>query len=95
FTVADTIIEEHYNHNVQVVMLSKTVHEQVHENNIFINLNQAFGDLNKFLRKYRQGVHPDQVEKINKYIEMSKKYDSFDKDVLKLSGFVKNWSKDN
>lgn len=95
FTVADTVIEEHYNHNVQVVMLSKTVHEQVHENNIFINLNQAFGDLNKFLRKYRQGVHPDQVEKINKYIEMSKKYDSFDKDVLKLSGFVKNWSKDN
>lgn len=95
FRVADILLEEHYNHNVQVVMLSKTVHEQVHENNIFINLNQAFGDLNAFLKKYRLGIHPEQVQKINHYIELSKKYDSFDKDVLKLSGFVKSWSKEN
>lgn len=95
FLVADILLEEHFLNNIQVVMLSKTVHEQVHENNIFINLNQAFGNLNDFLKKYRDGLHPEQVQKINKYIESSIKYDSFDKDVLKLNGFVKKWSKDN
>jgi hypothetical protein len=95
FLVADILLEEHFNNNIQIVMLSKTVHEQVHENNIFINLNQAFGDLNTFLKRYRAGIHPEQVAKINKYIETSTQYDSFDKDVLKLSGFVKKWNKDN
>lgn len=95
FIVADILLEEHFLNNIQVVMLSKTVHEQVHENNIFINLHQAFGNLDNFLKKYRAGIHPEQVQKINKYIELSEKYDSFDKDVLKLSGFVKKWKKEN
>jgi len=95
FSVANILIQEHYDNNIQVVMLSKTVHEQVHENNIFLNLKQAFGNLDAFLKKYREGVHPEQVNKINKYIEASIKYDSFDKDVLKLSGFVKKWKKDH
>lgn len=94
FSVADILLEEHFNNNIQVVMLSKTIHEQVHENNIFINLNQAFGDLNRFLKKYRDGLHSDQIQKINQYIETSKKYESFDNGVLQLSGFVKNWKKE-
>lgn len=93
FSVADLIIEEHYNNNIQVVMLSKTVHQEVHENNIFINLHQAFGDLNAFLTKYRHGIHEDQVTKINHYIELSKKYDSFDKNVLQLRDSIKLWAK--
>lgn len=95
FIVAEILIEEHFNNNIQVVMLSKTVHEQVHENNIFINLKQAFGDLNAFLKKYRAGLQSDQINKINKYIEASEKYDSFDKDVLSLAGAVKKWKNDN
>jgi hypothetical protein len=95
FRVADILLEEHFNNNIQVVMLSKTVHEQVHENNIYINLNQAFGDLNAFLKKYRSGLHPEQIQKINKYIESSTQYESFDKGVLDLTGFVKKWKKEN
>lgn len=95
FIVADIVLEEHYNNNIQVVMLSETVHEQVHENNVFINLNQAFGDLTAFLKKYKEGLQPNHIKQINDYIEKSKKYDSFDNNVLKLSGFVKNWNKEN
>jgi len=95
FMVADLVLEEHFNNNVQVVMLSKTVHEQVGENVIFINLKQAFGDLNAFLKKYKNGLHEEQIEKINRYIELSQRYDSFDKNVLELKGFVKNWAKEN
>lgn len=95
FMVADLVLEEHFNNNIQVVMLSKTVHEQVGENVIFINLKQAFGDLNAFLKKYKNGLHEEQIEKINRYIELSQRYDSFDKNVLELKGFVKNWAKEN
>lgn len=93
FVVADKIIEEHYNHNIQVVMLSKTVHEEVHANNIFINLKQAFGDLNAFIKKYRDGINREYVDKINKYIELSLKYDSFDNETLKLRDTIKCWVK--
>lgn len=95
FIVSDILLEEHYNNLIQVVMLSETVHEQVHENNIFINLKQAFGDLDAFLKKYRQGIHPEQIEKINKYIQKSEEFESFDNNVLTLSGFVKSWKREN
>ncbi len=94
FSVANIIIEEHFNYNIQTVMLCKTVHEQVHENNVFLNMKQGFGNLNRFLEKYKEGVQPEQIYKINKYIELSHQYDSFDKDVLKLNKNVTKWSKD-
>jgi hypothetical protein len=92
FMVADMCIQEHFDNNIQVVMLSKTVHEQVHENNIFINFKQGFGDINTFLRKYKDGLSKEQINKISSYIDKSKEYDSFDNGVLKLSGLVTNWS---
>lgn len=94
YIVSDILLQEHYNNNVQVVMLSKTVHEQVHENNIFINLNQGFGDISRFLKKYGDGLQADQIKKINDYIEKSKKYDSFDNNVLRLDGAIKKWRVD-
>lgn len=95
FTVANILLKEHYANRIQVVMLSKTVHEQVHLNNIFINTKQAFGDLNAFLKKYRIGINDEQLFKINKYIEISENYDSFDKDILELKGFVKKWARED
>jgi len=94
FIISNTLLEEHKNNNIQVVMLSKSVHQQVHDNNIFINLKQAFGNLVTFLNKYRTGIHPEQIQKINKYIELSEKYESFDKNVLELKKNIKSWSND-
>ena len=86
FGIAKVIIAEHFDLNIQTVMLSETVHEQVHEGNIFINMRQGFGDINTFLTKYSEGLrYNDELKnKINKYIETSEKYDSFDKHVLDL-----------
>lgn len=93
FIVANIVLEEHRNNIIQGVMLSKTVHELVHDNAIFINTKQAFGDLNKFLTKYRDGINENMIEKINRYIEKCNQYESFDNDILKISGFVKSWKK--
>lgn len=92
FNVANIVIDEHYRNNVQVVMLSKTVHQQVHSRNIFINVKQAFGNINAFLTKYRDGLSKEHIDKINHYIELSIKYDSFDKEVLQLQNNVKKWA---
>lgn len=92
FNVADIIIEEHFQNNIQIVMLSKTVHEQVHENNIFLSTKHGFGDINAFIKKYKDGLSDEMIDKINRYIELCEKYDSFDKHVLDLRDQIKGWS---
>ena len=52
FSVANKVIEEHFAHRVQTVMLCKTVHQQVHDNKVFLNYKQGFGDLYSFLEMY-------------------------------------------
>lgn len=95
FQVADIVLQEHYDNNVQIVMLSKTVHEQADDNNIFINISQAFGNLNRFLSKYFDGLQADQIQKINDYIKKSEQFDSFDNNLLTLEGAVKRWKREN
>lgn len=73
-------------------MLSKTVHEEVHEGNVFLNMKHAFGDLNAFLSKYRDGLSAEQITKINNYINLCEQYDSFDKQTLSLKDSIKKWS---
>lgn len=92
FKVADIVLAEHYAHNIQVVMLSKTVHQKVHDNDIFISMKQSFGDITTFLKKYKNGLNEEQIYKINNYITLSEKYDSFDKGVLALRDVVKSWN---
>lgn len=92
FIISDAILEEHFNNRVQVVMLSETVHQEVHENNVFLNIKHAFGDLNAFLNKYKDGLSDEQISKINRYLELCEQYDSFDKHTLDLRDTIKKWS---
>lgn len=94
FNIANEVIQEHYNLHVQTVMLCETAHQEVHDNKIFINMKQGFGDLNAFIEKYRDGLLPEQIVKINKYIELSKQFDSYDNDIMKLNNSVTKWSKE-
>jgi hypothetical protein len=78
FSVANKVLEEHFKHRVQTVMLCETVHQLVHDNKIFLNYRQGFGDLYSFLETYYEGLDDTQIYKINDYIEKCKKYDSND-----------------
>lgn len=78
FSVANKVIEEHFKHRVQTVMLCETVHQLVHDNKVFLNYKQGFGDLYSFLEIYYEGLEESQIDKILDYIEKSKKYDSND-----------------
>lgn len=92
FRIADVILNEHFANRVRVMMCSQTVHELIHDGAIFANLRQGFGDVCAFLKKYEHGVGDDHITKINNYINLSEKYDSFDKDVLKLKDTIADWS---
>lgn len=89
--IANAVLEEHRLNNVRTVLLAKSVHQQVHEGEIFLNYNQGFGYTDVFLKKYEAGITDAMADKINKYIEESKAHDSFDNDVLKLAAKFKQW----
>lgn len=90
FRIADVVLDEHQKNHIQVVMLLSTVHEEVHNRNIFINYQQAWGDLNGFVKKYGVAMSDNLKEKLNKYIDRSMMYDSNDFGILKLNDTLLN-----
>lgn len=88
FRIADTVLDEHQKNRVQIVMLSSTVHQEVHAREIFINYKQAWGDLNAFINKYGVAMSDEHKEKLNRYIDRSLIRDSDDFGILELSDLV-------
>lgn len=91
FDVADRILEEHHLDRVRVVLVTKTVHKQIHDDNIILNYQQGYGNTNAFLQAYREGVTHDIQRRINKYIEWSKQHDSYDNNVLEIATTLRRW----
>lgn len=85
FRVADEVLNEHQRNRIQVVMLTESVHQLVHERAIFINMKQAWGDINAFINKYYVAFNPEIIDKINRYVDRSLMYDSTDFGVLRLN----------
>lgn len=93
FSLAEKVIQEHFDHKVQTVMLSETMHQMVHDGKIFLNLKMGFGDIYGFLDKYMGALDRSHIVIINDYIERSKKYDSNDFGNLEI--VITEWSKFN
>jgi len=83
--VADVVLDEHLKNRVQVIMVSATVHEEIHNGEIFINYKQAWGDLAAFTKKYWDAISPEYREQLNRYIDRSLIHDSNDFGILTLN----------
>lgn len=83
--IADTVLREHEENHVQVVMLSQTIHDDVGNRNIFLNTKQAWGDVNAFISRYIDAIPPDLKEKFNRYIDRSMMSESDDYGLLRLN----------
>ena len=92
FKVAKLVIDEHYAEHVNLVMLCKTAHEAVDTGDIFINLSQGIGNLGEFLKKYKDGLTEPYIDKLNEYIELSRKFKSTDNRIFELEDAMVNWS---
>jgi hypothetical protein len=85
FRVADVVLDEHQKNRVQVVMVSTTVHQEIHNGDIFINYHQAWGDLNAFIEKYGIAMSDEYRDQLNRYIDRSLLANSDDFSVLDLN----------
>ena len=85
FRIADAVLNEHQKNRVQIVMVSVTVHEQIHNGDVFINRHQAYGDLKAFIKKYGEAMSDEYREQVNRYIDRSLLHDSTDFGVLDLA----------
>ena len=94
FTVARLVMNEHWADHVQVVMLTKTAHQLVDTGKIFIHFNQAKGNVNEFLKAYGDGLTPDRIEKINRYIDLCSEFDTFDNHLLEVKDTITDWNYD-
>lgn len=83
--IADTVLDEHQKNRIQLVMVSSTIHEEIHKGDIFINYHQAYGDLESFLEKYAIAISDEYREQLNRYIDRSLLYDSNDFGILDLN----------
>ena len=92
FKIARTVLDEHMNGHVQFVVLCKTVHQLIDSGKIFINLNQAIGNIIPFLTKYKAGISNNMKDKINEYINLSKQFESTDNNILALEEKMITWS---
>ena len=83
FRIAKWVLDEHWANRIQVVMLSTTIHQEVHDRQLFLNMKQAWGDLHAFLKRYK--LNRDLKEKYNRYVDESMMMDSTTYELLKLN----------
>lgn len=85
YRIADAVLTEHQKNRIQCVMVSATVHEEIHAGNIFIPYTMAYGDLASFIKKYNTAISPEYKDQVNRYIDRSLLYDPNDFGVLDLN----------
>ena len=91
FSVANEVVEQHRLNHCRIVMLSKSVHQKVHDEGIYLNYRQGFGDTLQFLQDFKDGVDKNMKMKINEYLAWSLEHDSTDNDVLHIADTMREW----
>lgn len=95
FRIAEAVLQEHDNNNVQIVMLCDLAHKLFHAQQVYINPKQAWGNINNFLEKYKDGVGERMSTIINRNIELGEKYHSFDRDGILEANKPERWDKED
>jgi hypothetical protein len=73
FLVANEVMNLHFQNKVGLVPLSETVHQLVHDGEIFINYNQVFGYFDKFVEDYNKYLYSIDMETYNKLLASSQR----------------------
>jgi len=93
FIVADKVLTEHEKHHIQIVMLCETCHQAAENGSIFISFKQGFGQIEKFLKKYKKGVSKEHIGLIKDYLELSMNHETTDNGVYEILDIVKKYVK--
>lgn len=93
FDIANIVLREHEEHNVQVVMLTRTSHELTGAGRIFVHYKQAFGNIMKFIKNFKKGIRREHLYTMEKYIDLCEQNDATDNDLLKVVGKIEKFTK--
>jgi hypothetical protein len=74
------VLDEHFENNIQVMMMCDLAHKLYHAGRVYINPKQAWGYTPRFLEKYSDGVDAKMAMIINKNLELAEQYNSIDHD---------------
>ena len=72
FDVSEEVMKVHYQNMAGLIPLSTTVHEIVHDGQLFIPLQAVKGNFVKFFSKYEEDISPDTKAILMAKIKMSK-----------------------
>ena len=75
-SIANEVVRIHYENIIGLVPLSKTVHELAHAGEIFIPLQQVYGNYKEFINKYNSGMYSEHLSMLKQLIQMSNDADS-------------------
>lgn len=91
------IEQEHAEHRIPIVMMSKSVHEAYHSDPMFfVHPNLVFGKWWEFLQRYQLGIMPDTAAKIKYYIDKAEEMNhSTDNGLLQIADNVIGWGNKN
>ena len=94
FHIVGALREEHTQNRIPLIMMSKTVHQLYHADDLFfVHPKQIFGKWVELLSKYRNGITPEICVKLLYYIRTAlEEEDSTDNDLLYVSQEIKKWS---
>lgn len=97
FHIVGGLREEHKQNRVPIVMMSKTVHQLYHADDLFyVHPNQIFGKWTELIKNYYNGITPEICSKLLYYIRMAlRENDSNDNELLTLEKQIKDWSERN
>lgn len=73
FDVAEKVMEAHFEGLVGLIPLTYTVHELVHNGDIFIPVNYVYGDVKGFYEKYKDYFTQEQKDLLKQNIEETNK----------------------
>jgi hypothetical protein len=93
--VANKVLEAHEKHWIQVVMLCETCHEAAENDAHFLPFEMGFGQIDKFITKFKRGFQDEQYNLIKEYLQESKKHGYVDNGIHKIMDKVKKYVKEN
>ena len=73
FDIAEEVMKLHYENMVGLFPLSLTAHELVHNGDIFIPIDHVYGNVSKFVDKYKEYMTEEQKELLQKNIDETNK----------------------
>lgn len=93
--IAQETIFLHYSGLVGLIPVCKTVHELIHDGQIFVPINYVFGDIGEFFNRYKDYMSSHQKEMLVKNIKVSDEIANTPPSILKkkfvyldVEGFV-------